>query len=142
MITLAPLNRYTWENATALQTLDSDAAFMPSVLYSIAQAKFEPLTPLGIFQGNDLVGFAMYGEFGSGLFWVNRILIDARHRQQGYAKAALAALIQQLLQKPNCREIRASYHPHNHAAAQLFASQGFHSINDQLLEEIVVRYKG
>lgn len=141
MLSLLPLDRYTWEACAALETLPEDTQFMPSVLHSLAQAKFEPLTPLGIAQDGQMVGFAMYGVFG-GICWISRILVAAPHREKGLAREAISLLVKQLQLRQECREIRASYHPENLAAAHLFASAGFVPINYAMEEEVVVKWTG
>lgn len=140
MLSVFPLDRYTWEACVALETLPEDAHFMPSVLHSLAQARFEPLYPMGIRYGDELVGFAMYGIFG-GICWISRILIAAPHREKGYAKAAIQLLVNQLNGRAECKEIRASYAANNIAAAQLFSATGFTPVNNDLVEEIVVSWQ-
>ena len=48
---------------------------------------------MGIYDGNVLIGFAMYGLFWEylpfGRLWLNRFLIDRRYQSMGYGKAAL-----------------------------------------------------
>lgn len=60
-IQLKPLTRFTWEKATQLQLHDYQEDFLPSVMFSLAQSKFENLFPYGIFEGEEMVGFLMYG---------------------------------------------------------------------------------
>jgi diamine N-acetyltransferase len=138
MTTLRPLSRYNWEDSLRIETAPEDADYIPSVLHSLAESKFEPLTPLGIFHVDEMIGFCMYGEFSNGLYWINRILIDMRFRRRGYAAMALTQLVAILQRKPTFRELRSSYHPQNTAAAGLFASHGFVPINEALADETIV----
>ncbi|MEY3443697.1 MAG: hypothetical protein RLZZ519_1978, partial [Bacteroidota bacterium] len=55
-VQIKPLTRFNWEQATSLQLHDYQEDFLPSVLFSIAQSKFENLFPYGIFEGEELVG--------------------------------------------------------------------------------------
>lgn len=138
---LAPLTRFNWEQASQLELHDYQVDFLPSVLYSLAQSKFENLFPLGIFEGEALVGFAMYGEF-DGRCWINRIMVDKAHQEKGIGAAALRQLLDLLRTKSRCREIRTSFSRQNAIAEYFFRSNGFEPVADGLDEEIVMRYKG
>lgn len=114
---------------------------MPSNLHSIAQSKFEELTACGIFAGDDLVGFLMYGNFG-GVYWVNRIMVDKAYQEMGYGRTALDKLLQQLKTKPDCHEVRTSFVRQNAIAEYFFGMAGFQRIADGLDGEIVMRWMG
>jgi diamine N-acetyltransferase len=139
-VQIKPLTRFTWEKATALQLHDYQEGFMPSVMYSIAQSKFENLFPYGIFEGDELVGFLMYGEF-DGICWVSRIMVDKQHQEQGIGKIALRLLLDILRSHPKCREIRTSFVRQNALAEYFFRSAGFETIGEGAGNEIVMRYR-
>lgn len=138
MVSLTPLNRFNWESYLTIQVQSTQENFVPSVLYSLAQAKFENLFPLGITLDNEIVGFLMYGNF-SGIFWINRILIDKKFQRKGIGKAALRQLIAQFRQNPQCKEIRTSFVAENIAARTLFTDLGFIPINEDMEGEIVAK---
>lgn len=138
MISLTSLNRFNWESYLAIQIHAAQENFVPSVLFSLAQAKFENLFPLGIHLDNQIVGFVMYGNF-SGIFWINRILIDKRFQRKGIGKNALRQLIAQFRQNPQCKEIRTSFVAENIAARKLFTDLGFIPINEEMEGEIVAK---
>lgn len=123
-----------------LQVHPHQADFLPSVLYSLAQSKFENLFPFGIYHAQEMVGFAMYGEF-SGVCWVTRLLIDKAHQGKGYGKAALMELLGLLRSLPRCREVRTSVARQNALAEYLFQSVGFERVADPLADEIVMRLR-
>jgi diamine N-acetyltransferase len=139
-IHISALTRFTWEKAASLELEDYQQDFMPSVLYSLAQSKFENLFPYGIFEGDKLVGFLMYGEF-SGRCWINRIMVDKRFQQQGVGSTALRHLIDLLRGHPKCQEIRTSFSRKNALAEYFFRSAGFEVLNDGLPDEIVMVYR-
>lgn len=139
-VTLLLLDRYNWEATLDLQLTEAQEAFVPSVLYSLAQAKFEALTPYGITAGEKMVGLLMYGNFG-GICWINRLLIDARYQRQGIGKAAVQELLARLQTRPDCAEIRTSYSPENAAAAAFFQTMGFVPLDSPLPDEVVARYE-
>lgn len=138
-VTVRPLNRFNWELAVNLQLHDYQEGFLPGNLESIAQSKFENLDPCGIFAGDKMVGFAMYGNF-SGIYWINRIMIDKDYQEHGYGKKALKIILDKLKTKPDCGEIRTSFVRQNALAEYFFASMGFTRIADGLEGEIVMRW--
>ena len=140
-ISLIPLDRYNWEECLDITLTPEQSAFIPPVLYSLAQAKFEALTPYGIRTSERMVGLLMYGEF-TGLCWINRIMVDVAYQQKGIGSVALKTITAQLKRNVRCKEIRASYAPDNYAAAALFASAGFHPLAASLENEVVVQYRG
>lgn len=142
MLQIIPLNRWNWEEYLSIKVESSQESFLPSVLFSIAQSKFENLIPCGINQDDKAVGFIMYGDLG-GIIWINRIMIDVAFQRKGIAKQSLLLLINQIRTNYFSKtEIRTSYSRKNLAAKALFESLGFEAINDVLVEEIVATYKG
>ena len=139
-VNLLLLDRYNWEATLDLRLSEAQQAFMPSVLYSLAQAKFEALTPYGIVAGGQIVGLLMYGNFG-GICWINRILVDERHQRQGIGRAAMQELLARLSQRPDCAEIRTSYSSANLPAAAFFQGLGFVPLDSPLPDEVVARYE-
>ncbi len=139
---LVSLDRYNWELLLKIELHESQQAFTPSILYSLAQANFEQLTPYGISYRGEIVGFLMYGQFG-GICWINRILVDHRFQAKGIGTAALTQIIRKLRQQFDCREIRTSYAEGNEVAAKLFSTNGFVPIGSAMADgEVVLRYEG
>lgn len=139
-VTVRPLNRFNWEVAANLELHDYQSDFMPGNLHSIALSRFEELEPAGIFAGDDMVGFAMYGNF-SGVYWINRIMIGKEQQENGYGKKALQIILDKLKTRPDCSEIRTSFVRQNALAEYFFSSMGFERIADGLDGEIVMRWE-
>ena len=138
---IVPLDRYNWELCLDISLLPAQDAMLPSILYSLAQARFEQLVPMGIVVGEKMIGFLMYGEFG-GICWINRIMIDANYQGQGYGTSAITQLISKLKANIRCREIRTSYARNNYPAGHFFETIGFVSIPSELADgEVVMRYE-
>ncbi|MEZ4829206.1 MAG: GNAT family N-acetyltransferase [Bacteroidia bacterium] len=139
--TIISLDRYNWELCLDIQMEPEQEQFIPSVLYSLAQANFEDLHPYGILYGDRMVGFLMYGIFG-GICWINRVIVDREYQGQGIGKSAVKELIYMLKGKITCREIRTSYAAENFVADQFFRGIGFVPLNEEMEHEVVARYEG
>ncbi|MEO1449817.1 MAG: GNAT family N-acetyltransferase [Bacteroidota bacterium] len=139
MVSIELLDRYNWEACLTIQLTPEQDRFVPSVLYSLAQARFENLTPYGIRLDGKMVGMLMYGQFSAGLCWINRILVDREHQGLGIGQKAMEQLLFQLRRKRQCAEIRTSYVPENLAAAHFFAKLGFRPVESPLEDEVVVQ---
>ncbi len=139
---IVPLDRYNWELCLDITLLPAQEAMLPPVLYSLAQARFENLTPMGILVGEKMIGFLMYGEFG-GICWINRIMIDAKYQGMGFGTSAIQQLVAKLNSNIHCREIRTSYARDNYPARHFFEALGFEVIPSELADgEVVMRYEG
>ncbi|MEL6256323.1 MAG: GNAT family N-acetyltransferase [Bacteroidota bacterium] len=140
MTQIIPLDRYNWELCLDIKLSPEQEAFLPPVLYSLAQAKFENLTPYGIVKNEKMVGFLMYGEFGD-ICWVNRILIDKDYQGMGIGSKALGALLDKLRSNYRCREIRTSYSADNTAASEFFGNMGFKEMGEPVNNEIIAVFE-
>ncbi len=136
---IIPLDRYNWELSLKIRLSPIQEEFTPSVLYSLAQAKFEDLSPYGILYGDDMVGFIMYGEFG-GICWISRIMIDEHYQRMGIGKSAMRQLLEMLGKNIRCKEIRTSFSIRNTIAKEFFTSLGFKIIDEPIGEEVVAQY--
>jgi len=140
MTQIIPLDRYNWELCLDIKLNPEQSAFLPPVLYSLAQAKFENLTPYGIVKDEKMVGFLMYGEFGD-ICWVNRILMDKDYQGMGIGSKALGLLLDKLRLNYRCREIRTTYSADNEAAAAFFAGMGFVANGEPINNEIIAVFE-
>ncbi len=61
--------------------------------------------------------------------------IDPQHRRQGYARAALRALVERAAREPGVTTVRASVSPDNVASRDLVLSEGFVPVGEQVDEE-------
>ena len=117
-----------WKECIELQVHHDQKDFVPSNLYSIAEAQFYPrAVSLAIYNDQgQMVGFTMYGvDETSGKWKIFRIMIDQAHQGKGSGRAAMEAVIEQLAGRPDCDEILIAYKPTNEAARELYAHFGF-----------------
>lgn len=139
---LVPLDRFNWELCLKIEIHEAQRAFTPSILHSLAQAKFEQLTPYGVLHQGEVVGFLMFGTFG-GICWINRIIIDRKLQGKGIGSAALGLLLRKLRSNTHCQEIRTSYAEGNRAAERLFLGNGFVPMESALGDgEVVMQFAG
>jgi diamine N-acetyltransferase len=126
-ITFRPVTRENFSAVIELTVRPEQADFVASNLYSLAEAAIEPTwTPLAIYAGDDLVGFAQFGrDDETGRWWLMRYMIDAQHQGRGYGTAALPVLIDLMIERHGCGEIFLDYSPSNDVAERLYARMGF-----------------
>lgn len=124
---VCPENRKEKE---ALQTFPEQSGFIESVVECMAEAdEVGQWRPVGIYDNDVLVGFAMYGYFSEplpdGRLWLDRLLIDKRYQGQGYGKAAALALLEILRKEYGGRHVHLSVYDNNTVAIALYKQIGF-----------------
>lgn len=85
---------------------------------------------MGIYDGTELVGFAMYGYLpflGEGQLWFDRLLIDKAFQGRGYAKAAIGRSAGTASAGVPCRRVYLSVYGDNAAAIHLYQQAGMHA---------------
>ncbi len=134
-IRLERVSRLNWKDCIALSVAESQKEFIPTNLYSIAEAQFyADACPLVIYNSADqMIGFAMYGrDVASGKWKIFRLMVDFASQGQGYGNRILAKLIAEIANKPDAEEIIICYHRANTAARKLYLGFGF---SEQLTDE-------
>jgi diamine N-acetyltransferase len=127
-VTLRPITRENLWPVVDLKLHSGQEPFVDTNMASIANAYVEPtFVPLAVYAGEELVGFAMYGQHppDTGAWWVIRLMIDRDHQGKGYGRAAMERVIDMMIERVGCEEIVTSYVPSNEVASRLYASLGF-----------------
>jgi diamine N-acetyltransferase len=126
-ISLRPITKDNWEEAANLEILPEQAGFLTPNVYSIAESKFhDDLWTFAIYNGETMVGFAMYGQDpADGRYWIIRFMIDRNHQRRGYGRAAFQKLIEYMRTIPGITAINIGYNRENIVAANLYRSFGF-----------------
>jgi diamine N-acetyltransferase len=126
-VTLRPLTRDNLWAVVDLKLHPGQEQFVADNIDSIANAYVEPtFVPLAVYAGDELVGFAMYGQHpNTGAWWVIRLMIDREHQGKGYGRAAMEAVIAMMADRIGCEEIVTSFNPANAVALGLYTSLGF-----------------
>jgi diamine N-acetyltransferase len=117
--------------------------YVASNVFSLAEAKADQVSnPLAIYADEQMVGFIMYDyNVGERRGYLSRLMVDARFQGNGYARAALAEVMDRLKRMPGIRDIQTSFHPENRAAESLYASSGLTRTGELVDGEVVVRLK-
>jgi len=117
-----------WRSVAALNVAKDQQQFIESNSFSLAESLFEGNgTSVGLYDGETLVGYAMYGWYleKRKSVWLDRFMIDQQYQGKRYAKRFLRILIQFLQDKYECKIIYLSLHPDNKLAMGLYESFGF-----------------
>ena len=138
---LQPVTRANFSAVIELTVTPEQEDFVSPNLYSIAEAYLEPTwTPLAVYAGDDLVGFAMFGrDDETGNWWIMRFMIDTQHQGKGYGTAALRLLIDLMVERHGCDKIFLGYAPANDVAGRLYARMGFVPTGEVMGSEIVAQ---
>lgn len=101
--------------------------FVASNAVSLAQSKIqEGWTTKAIYDGDLMVGFAMYGfsrELDS--YEICRLMIDYRYQGKGYGRKALEKVLEEMMRIRDCRAVCLSFDPLNDTGRKLYESFGF-----------------
>lgn len=139
---LTEIDEANWRAAMLLEPAPGQQTYLPSNLFSLAQAAYEPdFYPLAIYNDDDvMVGFAVLklDEFDGYPLWsIARFMIDRLHQRKGYGRDALDAICD-MLQDDGADGVWVSYVAENAAAAKLYESAGFTDEGLTWNDEIVV----
>ena len=142
-VTLQPLTRDNLWPVVELKVQPEQENFVAPNIDSIANAYVEPtFVPLAVYAGDDLVGFAMYGQHPStGAWWVIRLMIAPEHQGRGYGRAAMETMIDLMVERIGCEEIVTSFVPGNTVAAALYDSLGFRLTGEEEDGEPLLRLR-
>ncbi len=132
-ISLRPITAENRAEILALKVQPHQRHWVASNELSLQHARENPQAHpehFAIYADEEPVGFLMIGRFsleqGEDPEWlVWRFMIDADHQRQGYGRAALTLVIEQVRTKANCQELRISFQPDNEPARSLYSSLGF-----------------
>lgn len=112
-----------------LTVFSEQSGFIESVSECLQEADgLELWRPVGIYDGDTLIGFAMYGYFPEpvpGQLWLDRLLIDKQYQGKGFGKQAVLALLDRLHVEYSADTIYLSVYKNNPRAIHLYEQVGF-----------------
>ncbi len=90
---------------------DSQKRFLPSNVYSIAEAQFyDEARARTVYADGWMVGFILYGrDIESGAWKVYRLMVDRARQGRGYGRAAMEAVLLELSGVRGGSEVLVSY---------------------------------
>ena len=103
-----------------------------------------------VYVSGTMVGFIMYGfvkaeddVYGEDCYNIWRVMIDKNHQRKGYAKQAVAKVLEEIKTMPYGKvpHVYTSYNPNNTASRNLFASLGFEETGRFDDDEPIARLK-
>jgi diamine N-acetyltransferase len=142
-ITLKDIDRENFGRCVKLEVREDQKNFVAPNVYSIAQSKVEPTYRVqAVYDGEELVGFCMYGwDEEEGCHCLARLMIDRNQQGKGYGRAATEAVIERLRTEPGCRQVLLSVNPANAPAQALYVSLGFVKTGEVSHGEEVMRLR-
>lgn len=119
-----------------LETAPSQRGYVESVEECLEEADCRKCwRPVAVYDGDLLIGFAMYGFFWQyfpfGRVWLDRLMIDRRYQGRGYGTEILSILLERLYREYRRRKIYLSVVDGNDAAVHIYRKAGF-SFNGEL----------
>lgn len=121
------------EKVKALKIKKNQEGFIETVEECLQEASiYKEWHPVAIYNYEEVIGFAMYGSFGPNKHtWIDRILIEDKHQNKGFGKAAMKKLINIVSQTYNVDTIYLSIVEENKVAHKLYTSIGFQYMNEK-----------
>jgi diamine N-acetyltransferase len=153
-VTLRPITSDNWIDCINLAPTAEQQriGFVSPNQFSLAQAYAERWwQPYAIYADETMVGFVLYGRLPEtglpahytdaepGVHFVLRFMIDANFQGQGYGRAGMQRVIEQIKAEPNVQAIAISYDASNPVMAQLCTRAGFQPTGRLLEDEIEAR---
>ena len=142
-VELREVTRDNWLACVRLKVAESQTRWVASNAVSLAQSKYEPeCVPLAAYDGEAMVGFAMYRpeDYGLSKVWfIDRLMVGQDVQRKGYGRAIMTALLERLRAQPGFAVIMISFVPDNEAARRLYSSLGFEDTGVIEEGEIVFR---
>jgi len=153
-LSLQEVTRANWRAALQLGVRPEQQRFVseyaPIAAVALAKAYvhasgFQWL-PYAVYRGQDMIGFVALAYEESlahqNTYWMFHFFIDGRYQGQGYGRAALELLLQEIKQQhPACQVIKLTVHPENIAAQHLYTQTGFLPTGETLDDEPIYQLR-
>lgn len=141
-VLLREITPENFKECLELKVADDQVLFVAPNVKSIAQSKIYPtVTPFAVYDGDQLVGFVMFGlDIEDNRYCLVRLMIDEKCQGKGYGKAATLEVIEKMKQIEDCNEIYLSFVPENTGGERLYESVGFERTGEVSEGEIVMRF--
>ena len=135
-IELEELHRFNWQKVLNVQLKEEQKDFVPPILFSIAQSRFEKYSKLYAIKYEDkTIGFLML-LVNPPVCWISRIIIDKNYQRLGIGTKVVKEIIKEYSLKKRFSTIKAAVHKDNKAAQNFFYELGFEPM-EIIGEEII-----
>jgi diamine N-acetyltransferase len=142
-----PVTKDNWRSLSNLQVGESQKDFVAPNVYSIAQAQFGidyqghwDLQPFGIFDGDEAIGFLMFGynfEHPSYQAFIIRLMVGETFQGKGFGRFGMEKMLEIFRAEARIQKVVISYEPENTVARKLYASCGFVETGEMVGQEVV-----
>ncbi len=139
-IILKEIDKNNWEECIELEVEENQRSFVASNSYSLLQSKYEDCGyPMGIYDGETMVGFLMYDlDEDTNEWWMCRLMMDKKHQGKGYGKKAIELFLDLMKKEKGNIAVCTSFEPENTVADKLYESMGFKKTGEILEGEVVM----
>lgn len=126
-IRLVPVTAANRALAAALELAPDQMDFVASNAESLDEAETDAdARPRVVMAGNSVVGFLMYeAPQDDDEARIYRFMIDRAHQGQGYGKAALREVLDEIIGLGHISHVSICYEPGNEAARRLYRAAAF-----------------
>ena len=140
-IDLRDVTAENWRACADLEVTATQTAFVAPVARYLCLCHYGDVwSPLAVYEGDEVAGFAMWAVDPADLSgWIGGLVVDRRRQRRGLGRATVAALAERLRAQHGCRSCALSYSPDNTAARALYASLGFVETGEREDDEVVAR---
>lgn len=146
---LVPVTAENWRTATFLTTdpekkIPLDEQWLANNAFSLLQCHYDPDWDCRLMcDGDKAVGFVFYGyDRDEEYYLLCRYMIDVQYQGQGYGKAFLPMVVDQIRNQYGCRDVYTSVHDDNAHALHLYTAFGFRRTEKMDAEERVYVLRG
>lgn len=141
-ITLRRIDENNWRDCINLKVSEEQERFVATNVNGLALAyAHKEIKPRGIYAGDEMVGFIMYGrDPDDGLYYINRFMIDKNHQRKGFGREALKILLDEL-REDGVESVDIIHKPDNTVAIKLYRSFGFELTEYTLGDDVISNVK-
>lgn len=146
---LVPVTAENWRTATFLTTdpekkIPLDEQWLANNAFSLLQCHYDQDWDCRLMcDGDKAVGFVFYGyDRDEEYYLLCRYMIDVQYQGQGYGKAFLPMVVDQIRNQYGCRDVYTSVHDDNAHALHLYTAFGFRRTEKMDAEERVYVLRG
>ena len=126
-INFREIDKSNYNTCVSLKVSEHQVNYVASNAFSLVQAAYEDkLYPLGIYNGNEMVGFLLYDYDEELKGWsFSRFMIDIKHQNKGLGSKALEKFLDFFHDKFPIESLYTSAEIDNEVAIKLYEKYGF-----------------